>query len=298
MTNENDYTKLIEDYLRDDLPAAEKVSFEKRMETDPLLKNEFELQKDIINVIRDSRRIQLKTRLTNTHIGWYHLVPASWKVAATVTIAVVAGIAAFYFLRPAQVNKPTPVENISTINPDLKQEEPSQGNLIKPQQENSQKKASDTNKVLPVDKKKDQPAHVKSEEQQPHESKAISVPQPGQEEKAGDLPDNSLKDDDNSKIEPAVIENSTSKALSLKTVASKEYAFHYSFTGGALTLYGNFDGNPYKILEVNSKKGKEYYLIYHDNFYSLYQNSSGITPLVRVTDKNLLNELEILKNNK
>ena len=298
MTNDNDYSKLIEDYLRDGLSAADKSELEKRMAMDPVLKNEFELQSDIIHVIRDSRKAELKTMLTQIHIGWYHLVPTAWKVAAAVTIATVTGLSAFYYLRQNPERKSAPIEKINITRPETKIKEPFPENSVKLQPEKVKEKNSEiknpSSKGIKINKSESEKLH----DNKVNETQVITVPQPGVEEKAGDLPDNTLKTEGAIKIEPAVIENNTAKDMAVKTIISKKYEFHYTFNEGALTLYGNFDGNPYKILEINSKNGKEYYLIYNENFYGLKQNTSAITPLVKVIDKNLVNELEILKNNK
>jgi hypothetical protein len=86
-------------------------------------------------------------------------------------------------------------------------------------------------------------------------------------------------------------------SVEINTVLHKKYNFHYNFSHGTLTLYGNFEDVPYEILEINSASGKSFYLNYKDNFYNII-NTNNIIPLQPVTNESLINELKIVKGNK
>ena len=86
-------------------------------------------------------------------------------------------------------------------------------------------------------------------------------------------------------------------SVEIRSVIHKKYTFHYNFSAGTLTLYGNFEDVPYEILEINSASGKRFYLKYKDHFYNII-NTAEITPLEPVTNESLINELKIVKENK
>jgi hypothetical protein len=86
-------------------------------------------------------------------------------------------------------------------------------------------------------------------------------------------------------------------SVEINTVLHKKYNFHYNFSHGTLTLYGNFEDVPYEILEINSTSGKSFYLNYKDNFYNII-STNNIIPLQPVTNESLINELKIVKENK
>ena len=86
-------------------------------------------------------------------------------------------------------------------------------------------------------------------------------------------------------------------SVEVESIIHKKYNFHYKFSGGMLTLYGNFEDVPYEILEINSTEGKRFFLNYKDNFYNIIQ-TTDIMQLERVTNEALLSELAIVKENK
>src|SRR4051812_15209527 len=69
MINDFESSNMIEAYLRNELSPVEKAAFEKRIAQDPLLKNELELQKDIITTLQDHRKAELKHRLNQIDVS-------------------------------------------------------------------------------------------------------------------------------------------------------------------------------------------------------------------------------------
>jgi hypothetical protein len=74
--------------------------------------------------------------------------------------------------------------------------------------------------------------------------------------------------------------------------------FHYQYYNNKLFLYGDFDSTPYEIFELNSRKDKQLYLFYNNEFYGLKQSQTRITPLQMIKDQEKLNALNALRNKK
>ena len=305
MMKDFDYNKAIEEYLKGSISQPDKVELESRLSDDPSLKNEFDFQKDIYAAIRNERKLELKASLSGIHVPWYYMIPNGLKIVAAASIVSLAGLGAFYYF-----GSPSLSDSSHEI-------------LI---ERNNENLSNTDNKIIPVepeDTQTNQPENIipdthfnKEDKKIEHKPDAltrgnqneknasgipdeINIPKPNMDQTAGEIEDNSLVNEDNPKINNSTVPGNIDRnAINVKTIKNEEYQFNYSFIEGALRLYGDFSGNPYKILEINSSKGKEYYLFYNENYYFLKQNSGEIKPLEKVTDLNLVNELNILKNNK
>ncbi|MBS0000845.1 MAG: hypothetical protein KFF73_17820, partial [Cyclobacteriaceae bacterium] len=100
MSENLDYRQLIDDYLSGNISIQNKAVVEHKIATDPEFRNEFDLQKNVINAIRTTRRLELKSRLENIQVNWYHSIPRSWKIAATVSVATLTTISAYFYFNP------------------------------------------------------------------------------------------------------------------------------------------------------------------------------------------------------
>ena len=63
MDSKFDYTETIENYIRGEMSGDQKLQFESQLNQDPLLRDELNLQKDLIQSIQDVRRAELKALL-------------------------------------------------------------------------------------------------------------------------------------------------------------------------------------------------------------------------------------------
>ena len=63
MIENRNYPKLIDDYLAGNLTDANKLAFEKKLSIDSELRNEFELQKEIVNSIKDVNYDEIKSEV-------------------------------------------------------------------------------------------------------------------------------------------------------------------------------------------------------------------------------------------
>ena len=300
MTEYPKYRKLIEDYFEGGLSPSEEASLKSKLSTDPELNGEFELQKDIINTIKETRRIDLKNRLNNINIHWYHTVSNGWKVAATITSIVISGLAAYYFID--QENSNQDKIQIETQSNQLVVNEFEEASIPDKPILSKLEEAEDI-PVIEEKQKISEPSPVPDKENeiketQPAEEYAMEVVVPEVIENfdaVDDMEVENISESDIKSINP--IKKDIYSSVEVESVIHKKYNFHYKFSGGMLTLYGNFEDVPYEILEINSAEGKRFFLNYKDNFYYIIQ-TTDIMQLESVTNEALLGELNIVKENK
>ncbi|MFM7851194.1 MAG: hypothetical protein ACKO96_04570 [Flammeovirgaceae bacterium] len=90
-------------------------------------------------------------------------------------------------------------------------------------------------------------------------------------------------------------EVSLSKRVVEVTATERKYSFHYQFAQGKLRLYGDFDSDSYKIIEVSSKN--QLFMYHNGLYYLLDEKQTAITQLEPLKDKSLLSKLSRLELN-
>lgn len=314
MAENLDYRQLIDDYLSDNISIENKAVVEHRIATDPEFKSEFELQKNIVNAIKTTRRLELKTRLENINVPWYQTIPNTWKIAATITVASLTTISAYFYFNQdlLQTNKLELTSNdtveITTDDRVIPTKPSIQIPEIPDETTDSPEDLGDEGAKKSVEKPTARAEEtVTPPPASPQEAEELEIPEANREaevvvpdivdeyEGAQDLNMDEATEDNLNNLTPAR-EDLYSKT-EVKTLQHKKYNFHYKLSEGVLTLYGNFEDIPYEILEINSSDGKRLFLNYKNNYYMLI-NTGEISPLNPVTDTALINELEIVKNNK
>ncbi len=279
MTN----SELIDNYLTNRLTQSEKLAFELQVASDPSLKADVNLQKNIVNSIKNARATELKSMLNNVSIG--APVSASFtnlKIAAGIIGAGILIGSLYYYYTPKGL---TEVPNLSTSIQDSVQGNDS---------------AESTQKLIPVEEP------IKESKQQvvaePKEEKALDrknktditseVNQPKIE--VIDPTDEMSSEDNQSNI--VTSENSksgvTASHIQVETdSSSKKYNFHYQFNEGKLQLFGPFDKSLYEILEINGDS-HAVFLFYRENYYLLDEKQDKITKLSLIKDSSLINRLK------
>src|SRR5688572_2182382 len=71
MAVERDF-ELLDDYLAGRLTDKERLAFEDKLGTDPELKNEYELQQQLVNGVKKARVTELKAMLNNVPVPAVH----------------------------------------------------------------------------------------------------------------------------------------------------------------------------------------------------------------------------------
>ena len=298
MALEKDF-ELLDDYLANRLGVEEKASFEKQIEADPELKREFVTQQKLVEGIKQARLTELKGMLNNVPIS---PAPATQALFTKLGIvAVVAGLIGtgvyFFFLK----NAPEEVKTQSEI---AKQEVPPVEKEVAPSEEPKDEIASKETvapevkeKASSKDKEKSSAKSQEKSEQNDEESTMPAKPE------AFDPSDEEISDSSTSLQEalrqPAIRSMNSSGLVVDNIPNNKKYDFHYQFSEGKLTLYGQKfrDSSMYEILEFfgNNTIPTTVILYQSKKYYRLKEGNKEITRLTPITDKAVLSRLEEYK---
>ena len=307
MANELDYNELIDQYLKGTISEGDKKMFESRLGTDPVFKGEFELQKEVFRVIRTTRISQLKNMLSTVQVPWYYMISTGWKVAITAGAISLAGFSAYYLYHNQQEpDRATKIELRSSDIPAKSSpetltlpavKEPVNATESAKDRESIKADNSTEKEVKSAGKVTDKTGHKPESTNAENQQAEVNIPQPDLDQSAGNTSDNDLNVLDNNDFNSEAADRKMEeKVASVKIIKNKDYNFHYSFNEGALKLYGDFKG--YEILGIHSSEGKDYFLFFNNKYYYLKQNTREIKPLELVRSQELINELNILKDNK
>lgn len=300
MNKKFDYTAQIENYLEGKMSGEEMKSFESSLQKDPTLNAEFQLQKDIVNSLKEFRKAELKARLDQVNVGSYSGVSTGLKVALTVALSASIGLGIYYFS-----NDDTALENeiktkqaeesiVPAIeNPSL--EEPSktiedESNSIEEGNGFESNESSTTIEGNEKDLAKNEKSATKEE--------VVTVITPTVIES---FENDEMLEENETEIEVPInkLENKTEEeSLSAVEIESEgEYAntFHYKFYNSKLYLYGDFKNIPYELIEFNTVSGKSLYLYYQGSFYYLELNQMEVSPLQKINEEKLIEELDSLR---
>jgi hypothetical protein len=288
--------ELLDRYIANGLKGEEKAAFEQLLNADPELKREYTLQQNIAEGIRQARRVQLKTMLSNIP------VPAPTggeavlaKTLAGLLVAGAIGAGVYLYLKPgkdttaAQQETPsTEVKPESVISSDTAPatETPA---IAQPEQHETATAPAPTEQAPTVTTTK--PARPKdtaaAAAQEPTMAKPnVTVFDPSEEGgNTGAHDDGSLRE---SSSEP----KSSKAEIEVRTDSNnKKYTFHYQFKEGKLYLYGSFEKNLYEIMEFFSDNKRTVFLFYKESYYLLNEESDKIRPLTPINDPVLLKKL-------
>ncbi|MGK7393943.1 MAG: hypothetical protein ACNS62_05205 [Candidatus Cyclobacteriaceae bacterium M3_2C_046] len=283
----------IEKYLEDQLSGTEKLDFERKLQQDPLLKNEFDWQKDMVESIKQFRKSELKSRLNAIKVGpspYVHIL----KIAASVTTASLLTIGAYNYFSNSDNVSPINLTESHVISFD-------QNEL--PQKPEAPQELKNEIGLSEVAANEDQELYASNKTKTEISSKAaLTRPQFVMpeiiEEFEDDEPALNEVDISSLKNEFSSLSNNTLERVEITSINHNTYDFHYQFFNGKLFLYGEFDQMPYEILELNTENNRKLYLFYNDHYYSLKDDQSEIVPLNQIQDSLLIKELHILKSSK
>ena len=104
--------ELVEDYLTNRLDEGARKAFEQRMQGDPQLRSEVELQQGIIEGIKSARAAELKAMLNNVPIGGSTASAITGKVILATISAGIIGTALYFGLRDNQ-EEPLQTEQVT-----------------------------------------------------------------------------------------------------------------------------------------------------------------------------------------
>ena len=301
MTDKQKYQNLLDGFFEGTLSSSEESTLMKRLDTDTDLKSEFEFQKDIISTIKETRKLELKNRLDNISIKWYHNISNGWKVAATATIITVSTLTAYYFIdMQEEIGNRIDLAQNEFLTDEFESEIADIPQKPYSIESEDIEKSKITESSEPVKEPISQDIEIQdtADPVVANADRTVEVVVPDVIEDFEEVDNMELEDVSSGDINTMTpSREDLHSSVEINTVLHKKYNFHYNFSHGTLTLYGNFEDVPYEILEINSASGKSFYLNYKDSFYNIV-NTNNIIPLQPVTNESLINELKIVKGNK
>lgn len=294
LTNE----KFVNSYLENELSEMERLGFEEKLPHDSELREEYNFQKNVVEGIKEVRRLELKTRLSNIPINTPLYQTIAFKAIAVASISTGIGFGAYYLLdseNDIQLSdidlKSNQIALIEENNiPDIPKaitpifkEKPQEEKIIEIiSQEKPKTEAIAKNIEVKIEPKTIQPNVIQPDVIESFDDEYIETKDIGNTNHINNL--------DN-------IHENVENTVEVATIKDKRNKFHYSFFEDKLYLLGSFNEIPYEIIELNLSKGKTYYLYYNDNFYKLNSEQVKPTPLVKIENDSLVNELKIIRLN-
>jgi len=293
LTNE----EFVNSYLDNELSEINRLDFENKLLHDSELREEYNFQKDLVNGIKETRRLELKSRLSNIPINTPLYQTIGFKAIAVATISVGVGFGAYYLISENDNIQLSEIElnenQITQVEENVVPEVPES---IKPIEEEPKEEIIDEvisqekpktepvakNTEVKIEPKIIQPNVIQPDIVEPFEDEGVETEEIGIE--------NQLNNLDN-------IKENVESTVEIATVKDKRNKFHYKFFENKLYLMGSFNDMPYEIIELNSSKGKSYFLYYNDSFYKLNSEQAKPAPLVKIENDSLVNELKIIQSN-
>jgi len=293
LTNE----EFVNRYLDNELSEIERLDFENKILHDSELREEYNFQKDLIEGIKETRRLELKSRLSNIPINTPLYQTIGFKAVAIASITASVGIGAYYLFSNTNdiqlsdidlnSNQLTLTEEVDipkipeAITPIFKEEPKKEVvmDVISQEKPKTEAVAKNTEAVEPkiIHPNVIQPDIVETFEEEDVTPKEINI----------DPQINNLDE----------IKENVESTVEISTVKDKRNKFHYKFFENKLYLLGNFNDMPYEIIELNTSKGKSYFLFYNNSFYKLNSEQVKPAPLVKIENDSLVNELKIIQSN-
>jgi hypothetical protein len=275
--------ELIDDYLAGRLDEGRQKELEQEINSDPQLRAEVNIQKQIIGGVQKARAAELKAMLNSVPIatGGSAAVTAG-KIAAVVITAGIIGSAVYFGLKdevPAQQeekqNIEQPQDQVSGDSANLQEADPSPEQSV-PKVEEPRETAT-ARQPVEEERKVTQPVTPKIEVVDPMEEleEETTEPPPTSQFPKGSINLSSIEVETNA--------------------GDKKHDFHYQFHTGKLILFGPFDQSLYEIIEINGDV-HSIFLYYNKNYYLLNQAIIEITPLKAITDKELISKLNDYRN--
>lgn len=272
----------VEAYFNNELNDSEKSDFLSEVESNTELKSEYDFQNEVINGIKEARKVELKAMLDKVPIA---SIPAAtsglYKILIGGAASLIIGTSLWYYFNSAsEVNmaSETKVEEFSPIVEERDQFTETKQSVAKLDVEKSSKEET-------------RPSSVKNKN-----TKNSNINKPNVPTAQDDFVDNSLQDE-NLEIPSDIskVNINLASKVNVEIKVKKKYSFHYQYTQGNLILYGNFEDDLFEVLELNKEDQVEVYLYYESNYYYIKDKSGLITPLEAVANKNLKNKLERLR---
>jgi hypothetical protein len=271
--------ELLDDYLANRLDPQGKAAFEQKLQTDPTLHSEFQLQQQFISGIKKARIAELKSIMNNVPIP---AAQGGTAVAGKIALwTIVAGVVAAGLYLYLNQNPREPKQNTTEIKVEEQNKNPE---VLKPGQHEDSPVVSETPASSEQKPLKSPKAPQKRNESQHTKNRKIEVYDPTEEAKQSESTQSSETTVPNQYQHPDITVEIESN--------NKKYNFNYQFKDGRLLLYGPFEKNLYDIMEFFSDDKRTLFLYYNDSYYLLKEDSNKLKPLNAITDPALIKKLK------
>lgn len=276
--------ELMDDYLSNRLNAEDKAAFENQLQADPQLAQELNIQKDLVEGIKQARAVELKSMLNNIPVS--PINGGSSVLMKVGTWAIVAGlvVTGIYFYSAKEDGTDGSKNPVPEQQPQVKPEV-----ATEPETETETPSDKKEQQVQPVEhkEKKKKTTSIPAETTEPAPAKPLDVYDPSTEET-----DAATKRYENDQLENLKKAFVTSSIEVETDTMSKKYTFHYVFRDSKLVLYGAFEKNLYEILEFIGDEKRTVVLYYKANYYLLDIAKTQPTKLSPIRDRRLLKKLQ------
>ncbi|MBN8578313.1 MAG: hypothetical protein J0L66_15315 [Cytophagales bacterium] len=270
--------ELIEEYLTNKLPKAERIRFEEQVASDPSLKADVEFQRQIIEGLKNARIAELKAMLNNVPVGTS--IVTQLKIAAGLVGGALLVGSLYWFSQTD--NRP----EVTTHQSDPAFEAPADDSFVQPLTELQSEKAENTASETVT------PAEVKVA-RQPETKQNLTKPQLQVVDPSSELAEGTSSPPNHGEVTSKPIGASEPLHVTFDS-ANRKYKFHYQFTNDKVVLYGSFDKSLYEVIELNGGS-HSIYLYYQNKYYLLSETATAITPLEALTDKKTIQQLENIR---
>lgn len=280
MATEREF-ELLDDYLSNRMDAAERSAFERKLQADPDLRNEYSFQQSVVSGIRRARAAELKSMLQNTPVP----VPAKGttstggKVIVGSLVAAIVATGIYLYLREPQAE---PGQTPEAVEQPMGQpagtvEETTTDETTTPDA------SLEENEIVPDQK---DAAGDKPQAQKVPEKVDVNVFDPTQEDETEGAPP--------SDESPRTADGAGGASMPVRVEKqNRDFGFHYQFRDDELYLYGPFETDLYEILEIFGEDGKRtLFLYFNESYYLLDQRGTKVKPLTPITDPQLLAKLK------
>jgi hypothetical protein len=289
MANYKQIQNLFDNYFQGKMDPAEQVEFEIQLHNDPLMQGEFELQKDIVNAIQESRRQDIKARLDQIKVGGTQ--PFNFvNIAASVTLATIVSVGSYLYFSNKADNDITKIDLTSSVKQTYQLDD------TMPSIPEAMVDRNETEEILAIEQTPQVTTRTEAEVMEPVAVIVPNIEMPTVPENFEDV--NSLEIEDDLANNTQGFDNIRNSEVPSFEIENKfkEDLFHYQFYDGKLYLYGDFKNTPYNIIELKSDNKRRVFLNHLNTYYLLSLSQKEMAPLVEIKDSTLIKELEILKN--
>jgi hypothetical protein len=278
--------EMMDDYLSNRLSADEKTAFEQQVQADPQLAQELDLQKNLVDGIRQARALELKSILNNIPVS--PISGGSSMLMKVGTWAVVAGLVVtgiYFYSTRNEESTTSELNTISEQKPEVKPE------VVEVPETESESTTAEKKESSPTVTNAEEKVKKSQPEAEPTPAKPIDVYVPADEEV-----DEKTRQYEREQLENIKKAFVTSSIVVETDTMSKKYNFHYVFKNSKLILYGAFEKNLYEILEFIGEEKRTVVLFYKSNYYLLDIDKTQPTKLTPIRDKKLLKMLQATRS--